>query len=508
MVGVAFENVRVLSSEGYVRTAAYSAAMTVFGNYNKELYEQYGLFAYGGYSGKGTEELAEEFTGIVQNNIQPSPKNATFAYGNLYRIGSVESTVKEAGWLTAKEEFQNQVKSYLKSAAVTDLKEELFSKDPEQKENPLAQEKLALAKEYEQGKFDRQEDQAEETEEETPDRQEAQEKDTAGGNPLEIFVDLVRDGILNLVCDASRLSDGIIEPTETAEESTPPFPQGQEDKCAVDYLEEIMKNAETEDTMKNTETENTGILKQGTEKAEYTAYADRQFSSYTSDKGRTTKYGMEYLIAGKKEEKDNLSYVVNRLLGIRTAVNFTCIAADSALQSKSLATATALAGFTGIPAVIRAVQYTILLILSFEEACVDVAALLEGKAVLAVKKGSDLKMAYEEICLASRALFSSKAKSYQTEQKSASTMSYQQYLHLFLLAGQAETIRNRCYDLIQYDLRERYNQSFCMKTCICESHYEISYQIPYLFSNLPFLSMPGEKGNLQSLEVNYAYKSK
>ncbi len=37
LTGVAFENVRVLSSQGYMRTAAYAAAMTVFGNYNKFL---------------------------------------------------------------------------------------------------------------------------------------------------------------------------------------------------------------------------------------------------------------------------------------------------------------------------------------------------------------------------------------------------------------------------------------------------------------------------------------
>ena len=33
LIGAAFENVRVLSSAGYLRTAAHSAAMTVFGDY-------------------------------------------------------------------------------------------------------------------------------------------------------------------------------------------------------------------------------------------------------------------------------------------------------------------------------------------------------------------------------------------------------------------------------------------------------------------------------------------
>ena len=62
LIGVAFENARVLSSAGYIRTAAHSAAMTVFGAYNRELYQDYGFFAYGGSDGKGADDLAKEFT--------------------------------------------------------------------------------------------------------------------------------------------------------------------------------------------------------------------------------------------------------------------------------------------------------------------------------------------------------------------------------------------------------------------------------------------------------------
>lgn len=502
LTGVAFENVRVLSSQGYMRTAAYSAAMTVFGNYNRELFEQYGLFAYGGYDGKEAEDLAEEFQEILAENLQTAPEQRITSYGNLYRIGETESLVEQAEYLTNQEIFCEQIEAYLKSAAVGELKEELTSKVSGTSEDGAAQEKLELAKEYEEGKFDGQSNQEEgEKAGGTTAGAEGKTEDLAGGNPLETFKDMVRDGVLSLVCDASRLSDGMVEAVEQTKDTTEKQVSQKEDTGAADYLQEFLGG--------QTMTMGESVLERETEKLLYIAYGDRQFSSYVDDKKRTTKYGMEYLVAGKKEEKDNLSFVVNRLLGIRTLLNFACIAADAVLQEKSLATATALAGFTGMPPVIRAVQYVILLILAFEEACVDVTALLEGRAVPLVKKADSLKMKYEEICMASRTLFASKAGAYP-EKGGAADITYQQYLYFMLLTVSRQELRSRSFDLIQYDLRQRYNQSFCIKTCICKSRYSISYEIPFLFDELPFLkNIDGEgNNNVRSLEVNYAYKSR
>ena len=208
LLGVAFENVRVLSSQGYMRTAAYAAAMTVFGNYNKELYEEYGFFAYGGYDGKEKEDLAEEFNEILVQNIQTKPEKEQSTYSNLYRIGEVESSVENEKKLVEQEIFDGQVKAYLKGAAVEDLKESLKGKISGDLADNAMDEKLALTREYENGEFDGQQETDTETVEESDVADSNMPEDVAGGNPLEIFKDMVRDGILNLVCDASRLSDG------------------------------------------------------------------------------------------------------------------------------------------------------------------------------------------------------------------------------------------------------------------------------------------------------------
>ena len=501
LLGVAFENVRVLSSQGYMRTAAYAAAMTVFGNYNKELYEEYGFFAYGGYDGKEKEDLAEEFNEILVQNIQTKPEKEQSTYSNLYRIGEVESSVENEKKLVEQEIFDGQVKAYLKGAAVEDLKESLKGKISGDLADNAMDEKLALTREYENGEFDGQQETDTETVEESDVADSNMPEDVAGGNPLEIFKDMVRDGILNLVCDASRLSDGVIEPIENLVEETEERGDKGEDKCASEYLQEMLEGTELSFEQ--------NILEKEIQKLAYISYANKQFSFYASDKNRTTKYGMEYLAAGKKEERDNLSYIVNRLLGIRTMINFVAVVSNAVLQEKSFATATALAGFTGLPPVVKAVQYVILLILAFEEACVDVTALLEGRSVPMVKSAKNLKMTYEEVCLASKTLFASKAATYPVEGKSAADITYQQYLCLFLLTISSEELRSHIFDLIQYDLREKYNQTFCIEDCICARQYVIQYSVPYLFDNLPYLSgIEKGKGNNRSLEVNYGYKSR
>ncbi len=512
LTGVAFENARVLSASGYVRTAAHSAAMTVFGNYNRELYTDYGFFAFGGFDGKGAEDLADEFLTVLEENIEWLPKGAKVSYGDLYRLCEADASVMETDILSDKKTYLKQVEAYLKQEAVEDLTDALLQKNSAASgENGIA-DKLALTKEYEEGKFNASEEVTVQKggigKEETkisPVSTETDAGDKAGGNPLKSFSKMMRDGVLGLVCDSSALADGVVEGRNAAgEKEKDELSKGKGKAGAADYLKGILR--EGDDVLP--EQKQDGVLKKGMNKVKYICYANKQFSCYTGDRHRTTKYGREYLVAGKREEKDNLSKIVNKLLRIRLLLNFTTIVSNVVLQEKSMATATVLAGFTGIPPVIQAVQYTILLILAFEEACIDVMALLDGKKVPVLKSAESLKMRYEEICFASKALFKRKAAEYQKEGgNSAANITYEQYLWIFLLEQSEEELHERSLDLIQYDLREKYNQTFTIDTCICRSSYIVHYRIPYLFEKLPFLAGMQENGVIREMEVDYGYKS-
>ena len=283
----------------------------------------------------------------------------------------------------------------MKQEAVMDIKDTIDQKIQTADKNEI-QSKLAVTKDYEQGKYEQSDDKkatkgknaAEEKQEISHDK-----TDSAGGNPLKFFTNLARDGILGLVCDEDRMTDGVIT---SCRENDRPDQKDEDDKKnkegtkkATDIKDMQRKDAKSESEAgailsdfisKNQKQEDEREkVNSPIEKISIIRYANKVFSSYTNEQNRTTKYGLEYLIGGKSREKDNLISVINRLLVVRLLLNFTCVMSDAAFQEKSLATATAIAGIAGLPPVINAIQYTILLILSFEEACVDVRALLMGK---------------------------------------------------------------------------------------------------------------------------------
>lgn len=559
-VGVAFEQVRILSSETYVRVAASSAAATVFGKYNRELYQEYGLYAYGGYGGRDELTLQNDFLGCLEENLVCVPEDSHRAYADLYRFAQLQCQIGDRSFLTDADAFCGQVKEYLKSEAVSGVTEALAEMVTGNTDMKDAQDKLSMAKDYEEGKYDspETEEAGEENEEAVSKKatEEELEEDSAGGNPLKCFSDMMRDGILGMVCDQASLSKGEVVPY-MADRGSAPREKEEEDATAADYLEKLLAGVSdssgdgmsvggmdtsgdempggadksgngmpggvngnenevaggvgksgngmpgNENAIPEKTQNDKGEGQKNLAKIELITYAQKQFSHYGEDKGRTTKYGMEYLAAGKEEEKDNLAYIVNRLLALRLLVNFVYVVSDGILQEKSLATATLLAGFTGIPPVITAVQYTILLILAFQEACVDITALLMGKSVPAIKNRANFKMAYEEICLGSRSLFQKKAA--DVPDKTKGGISYGQYIFALLLTVSRETLLERMLDLIQYDLRQRFNQSFCIQDAVCMAVYHVDYQIPFLFSGLTYVGRL-EGGGVQSVEVRYSYE--
>ena len=194
-------------------------------------------------------------------------------------------------------------------------------------------------------------------------------------NPLEVFKELVEDGYLSLVCDVNKLSEKNIEKailseeeenngsdtgSETAEGGKTESEKDNsktEYESAGDYLKNLFLSAGENETYTEEKTGNKDRMK-------YIIYADKVFSSYVNNRNKTVEYGMEYLICGNEKEKDNLAGVVSRIIATRMAINLTAILNDKTASAKALATATAIAGVTGIEPLIKGVQYVILAIIS------------------------------------------------------------------------------------------------------------------------------------------------
>lgn len=474
VITVTFENTRYLTAKSVIATAAEQAAMAVFGNYNRELYEEYGLFGYGGFDGEGCDALARKFQDILEVNLQTVPEGAKESYTNLYRFRDITTQIEDMEYLTQKKAFYHQIQEYLLSNSVSNFSDQLIGqyrklgKGMDQQE---MEKDLTATEEYERG-----EAVPPQKEEENNQTESRKGEDKAGGNPLKAFRKFIRDGVLSLVCEEESLSDVSIMSCYGDEEVEKKDPEtNRKSESAAGILRGLLKatSGSVDDSLLD-------ITK---EKGELICYAQQVFGCYGGVDKHAADYELEYLISGKEEERDNLLGVINRLLLIRTAINFAYVNADSELKSKSMATATAIAGVAAVPLLVTALQKTILLIMAVEESCVDITALMEGKTIPLIKKKRNFKMKYEEICSAGKNLFRSKAASYPKENGKLTKgyFSYRQYLWVFMAMVSEKRLRCRTYDIIQFDLRSRFNQTFSLEQCIAGINYQVTYGMPLLW---------------------------
>lgn len=520
LVLAVIENTRVLTAEGYVSTAADAAMETVFGGYNKELFDEYHLLGYGGYSGKCLDDLSNDLESITKLNIRAHPKDVNRGYSDLYRIEDLSCNAVNAESIATHEQFMKQVSYYLKMAAVLDISGKLLQKYKKNVEGISEidiSDKLSKTGDYERGKYDTyfagDNGQVSEI-----DIKQGKEKidvslmeDEAKGNPLSVMKEMVQEGILSLVCDVDKLSDVTVEKREEAGD-TDYIKHSKDSYMEKENKDETLRDSEVSEYLgKITESAGSdgllGISETALDKGKAIAYAHKVFSFYGTSSPQTVKYGLEYLVAGNGSEKENLLNVVIKLLGVRMVCNFLYVIKDMAFLEKSLVTATVLVGFTGLEPLIKALQYTILLILAFEEACIDVSALLMGKSVPLVKNHSNFQMKYGEICKAGKKFFMAKAKKYGGLSGNKAGINYEQFLWLFMIPVPTEKLVMRSFDIIEFDLQSRYNKTFCLSTCFSKTELNVSYRILAMFGGKWKQGYGSSRYGalVRSLRLSYAY---
>ncbi|HHV09703.1 MAG TPA: hypothetical protein GXX75_05415 [Clostridiales bacterium] len=190
--------------------------------------------------------------------------------------------------------------------------------------------------------------------------------------------------------------------------------------------------------------------------------AGNKASVDSREKPSLLTYEQEYLIVGKASDKENLYSVIMKIIFLRTILNFITVVSDSTARAEAKAAAVAIVGFTGLPILIGVVQVLVLIIWALEEALFDTCALLSGKEVPLIKNEISLK--FHELFLISRGYLEKKVQGF-TWPKGIS-LSYQNYLQLFLLMGGETGLAYRSMDLMQENIRLRYEvDTFEMENC-------------------------------------------
>jgi hypothetical protein len=215
-------------------------------------------------------------------------------------------------------------------------------------------------------------------------------------------------------------------------------------------------------------------------------------------------YEQEYLIAGNKNDKDNLSSVITRIILLRTLFDFISVLGNKEKIKEAKLTASALVGFTGLYILVVLMQTLLLILLAFSEALVDTCAILEGKELPVFKK--KFEMGVNDMFMLNREYIKQKADGISNDSRGIK-LGYQDYLKIFLFFKDKEKTSYRCMDLIQENIRLNYDENFNMQNCLFGFNSRVDFTIKSKFITIPHIQkyIQGKDEAIYSVKVGYSY---
>lgn len=199
------------------------------------------------------------------------------------------------------------------------------------------------------------------------------------------------------------------------------------------------------------------------EKLLFERYVLEKFNSAVEKKSdaRNLDYEIEYLIAGKEQDEENLKAVVNRLLLVRLALNYAFLMTDTRRQGEAETMAAVMATMLLHPEVKDALKQLLLLLWCFGESVVDLRTLLAGRKAAPVKQDSNWQLPLTGIFTVWYSDLGYEGT--DTEQG----LSYQHYLQVLLHLKEAKELNLRTLDRIEQNLRfEKGIDGFCADACV------------------------------------------
>ena len=223
----------------------------------------------------------------------------------------------------------------------------------------------------------------------------------------------------------------------------------------------------------------------------FVQYLNQYFSCKTDNKEQehVLDYELEYCIGGKETDAQNLELVVKKLLQIRESANFVTIMQDSQKQSIAMKIAVAAVGFTGLAPLIKAVQIGILLAWCYIESILDLRCLLSGGKVPLIKDSSQWKSDLFHI---------QEAVSQSSHAETEEGMGYKEYLQMMLYTTGEQQLTYRAMDVVERNIRLlSQNEAMRMDAMVSAVRVRAVYSAKPLFLNV--IPMP------QKVEGNYYF---
>ena len=186
------------------------------------------------------------------------------------------------------------------------------------------------------------------------------------------------------------------------------------------------------------------------------------------------KYQIEYILAGKDTDWQNLEYVAKQLLKWREVANVLYILTDSAKIAEAEAMALALTAVLLCPELAEPVKYTILFAWAYVESLQDVKTLLSGGRVPIYKSAADWKTGIKSI---------ENVRGSLTEDSGGRGLDYQEYLRIMLFLQDENTRTFRAMDIMEMDIRRTPgNARFRMDACFDTYRADLSVSSGFGYS--------------------------
>ena len=214
--------------------------------------------------------------------------------------------------------------------------------------------------------------------------------------------------------------------------------------------------------------------------------------NYTTKDIESERYDLEYILAGKKSDKENLSAVAQRLILLRQAMNYMYLVTDT--EKKMVAREMAMTVLGAASATVVAVPVVTTLILmawSYAEAVSDVKSLLSGKKIPLMKTKESWNLSLETATAGKEA--------WGEASENQKGLDYKGYSRILLYLQAKDIKLYRSLDMMQVHACEE-NPDFRIKNCIYRLEATAKVRIVPMFLSVPFM-----QNTTLDAKISYGY---
>ncbi len=418
-LGAIIESASLQVLKNHKRADTSLAVESVFAEYQKELLEEYDVFALDGSYGDGTWDERKITKRLEYYGAQEKAN----------KIQRSELLTDNMG-----EPFYRQAVCYMENKMGIDQIGEDSSYWEEQEQS---------GKDFEKEEMEVQENldsMLEETEESLP----------SENNPMDAVASIQKSNFLQMVVkNPEQLSEKSIKKEGLA--SVRKLNSGQGNFIEQESPNEVVN------------------------KLFFQKYLLEHFSDITQKKGEhALEYELEYLIGGYENDQKNLEAVLKKILPIRLGMNYAYLLTDTGKKAEAEVLALSLCTLLTVPGITEVVKHAILLAWAYGEGLVDLRTLVSGKKVPLVKNKENWNLQLSEL------LKLGEEGVEDSGQDSKDGMTYRDYLQGLLLLHDRQTLSMRALDLVEKNLNLKVDH--CVMRIEIESRCRLRRGVEYEFS--------------------------